>query len=74
MVQALINDGLEFYEVLNAFPFLKEKLGNLHLNVSDVKEGETVHDYLEQKKHFSEDEIKIFIRRLNFEIKVHLKR
>lgn len=68
----LIDATQEFYEVLNEFPVLKDKLRDLHLNISDLKEGLSIEEYFKNKS-YSEDEIALLIRKFNFEIKTFLK-
>lgn len=71
-MSSLINHNLEFYEVLNAFPILKEKLKKLSFNLSDLKEGESICEYF-GKKSYSQDEIDIVVRKLNSEINYYLR-
>ncbi len=68
----LIESNLELFEVLNAFPFLKEKLSSLNFNLSDVIEGQTIKDYFTSKS-YRLDEINLFVRKLNLEVKYFLK-
>jgi hypothetical protein len=68
----LIDASQEFYEVLNEFPVLKDKLRELHLSDSDIKEGLSIEDYFKNKS-YSEDEISLLVRKFNFEIKAFLK-
>jgi hypothetical protein len=68
----LIDASQEFYEVLNEFPVLKDKLRELHLNSSDIKEGLSIEDYFKNKS-YTEDEISLLVRKFNFEIKSFLK-
>lgn len=68
-----IEESYEIYEVLNAFPILKQKLQELHFDINDIIEGETVHDYFE-KKHLSNEEIKLLVRKINNEINIFLKK
>ena len=63
----------EFVEILNAFPVLKERLEELHINVSEIKEGETVLDYF-LRKSYSDAEIEIFIKKINTDLNYYLKK
>ncbi len=64
MVTNFIKSDLEFFEVLNCFPCLKNKLERLRINTTNLKEGETVYDFL-QKQTNTEDEINLIITKLN---------
>jgi hypothetical protein len=68
----LIDKDLEFYEVLNAFPILKEKLQQLDFDVSKLNEGESIRDFL-VRMSLSDYEIDLIIKKLNFEVKYFLK-
>jgi len=67
-----IDTNLEFVDVLNAFPFLKEKLDELDIDYSDLRDGETVIDFLSNKLHNTE-EINITLRQLNLNLKNYYK-
>jgi len=69
----LINPNLEFIEVLNAFPCLKEKLSRSNFDLRDLKEGKTIYDYFSQK-FYSEDEIDLLVKKLNNDVKYFLKK
>lgn len=71
-MESLINQDLEFFEVLNAFPCLKEKLQDSKFDLKDLKEGKTIHDYFSQKS-YSEEEIDLLVRSLNQDVKHFLK-
>lgn len=73
MADSYITPNLELYEVLNAFPVIKNSLEKLHIKTSEIKEGLTVHDFLE-RKHLSEDEIDILVKKMNFEVNSFLKK
>lgn len=73
MADSYITPGLELYEVVNAFPVIKNCLEKLHIGTSDIKEGLSVHDFLE-KKRMSEDEIDILLKKLNHEVNSFLKK
>ena len=66
------NIDFEFYEVLNEFPVLKNSLKSLDFSVSEVKEGESVHDFFE-KNSLSEEEIDLIVRRLNRDLTQFMK-
>ena len=68
-----IESDFEFFEVLNEFPILKDYLRDLHFNLSNVIEGETVRDYFE-KNHMSEREIEIIVKRLNRDLTLFIKK
>jgi hypothetical protein len=68
-----INSFDEFYEVLNAFPILKDRLERYNFDLSNVKEGESVIDFF-SKKGLSEDEFDLFLKKLNYDIKIYLKK
>ena len=72
-MSSLINPELEFCEILNAFPILKEHLDNLNFDISDVKDGESVYDYF-KNHNYSEDEIDILVKRLNNDLNYYLKK
>ncbi len=67
-----IEDSYELYEVVNAFPILKEKLQGLDFNVFDIEEGVSIHDFF-IKMNMSEDEINTIVRKINNEINLYLK-
>ena len=67
-----IDTNLEFVDILNAFPFLREKLDELDIDYSDLKDGETVIDFLSNKLH-STEEINITLRQLNLNLKNYYK-
>lgn len=64
MVANLIEIDYEFIEVLNAFPILKKVLNDMDFNVSDVRDGESVSDYL-GKKCKSQEEVNFLVRKMN---------
>ena len=68
---SLIESNLEFAEVLNAFPYIKTKLEKSQFDLRDVRDGVSIHDYFENKS-YSEDEIDIFVKKLNFDVKRYL--
>ncbi|MCA9495738.1 MAG: hypothetical protein KC589_02250 [Nanoarchaeota archaeon] len=68
----LINPSLEFFEVVNTFPVLKDKLSKLHFNISDLREGESISDYFGRRKRLQDFEINIVIKKLNHELKLFL--
>ncbi len=70
---SLINDNLEFVEVLNAFPILRDKLEKSRFNLNDLKDGITIKDYL-QNKSYREDEIDILVKKLNNDVQNYLKK
>lgn len=67
-----ITHEYEFYEVLNAFPVLKDALDDLHFDFTDVLEGESVYDYF-HKKNLSDHEIDVIIRKLNRNLSSFIK-
>lgn len=67
-----IDTNLEFVDVLNAFPFLKEKLNELEIDYSDLHDGETVIDFLSKKLHNTE-EINMTLRQLNSNLNNYYK-
>ncbi len=67
----LIKKELEFYEVLNSFPFLEERLEKY--NIKDIKEGISIEEYLKNNKSYNDDEIFILINKINEDIKYYLK-
>lgn len=63
----------EFGDVLCMFPILKKTLReDLHLNVSEIQNGETVKHFF-QRKAFSSDEIRIVLRKMNQRVNSFLK-
>ncbi|MCA9459101.1 MAG: hypothetical protein KC550_00975 [Nanoarchaeota archaeon] len=64
----LINSNLEFFEVVNTFPVLRDKLSKLQFNISDLREGESIKDYFGGRKRLKDFEINIVIKRLNHEL------
>ncbi|MFW6285845.1 MAG: hypothetical protein ACOC16_01590 [Nanoarchaeota archaeon] len=71
-MEFLIYEDLELYEVLNAFPVLKESFEKLGLDISNLNEGETIYNYF-KRLSFGDDEIDILVKKINYEIKHYLK-
>ncbi len=69
----LISTEHEFIEVLNAFPILRRNLEKMNFETEVVDEGLSVHDFFE-KKHLSEEEIDIMVKKLNSDVKCYLRR
>lgn len=72
-MDSLISPHIEFCEILNAFPALGERLEMLNFDVSDLKDGETVFNYLKER-NYTDDEIDLLVKRLNSDIKYFLKK
>lgn len=68
----LISENHEFYEVVNAFPFLSKFLHKIEIETHQITEGETIKEYL-LKKDFSESEILNLVTKFNSQVKVHLE-
>lgn len=68
----IIESSHEFYEVLNEFPILKDKLESLDLDVKDLREGLTIQEYFISKS-YTQDEIALLLRKFNSEVKQLLK-
>lgn len=62
----------EFYEVVNAFPILKELLKDLSIDEKDIKEGESIGEFF-NKMHISEDEKSLIMRRIKRNINYFMK-
>ncbi len=73
MVQSLVSTSHELYEVINAFPVLKQVLGRFDISSSDVHEGESVDDFC-RRKHFTQEEERIFVNHLNSSVKRFLRK
>lgn len=71
---SLIEPNLEFVEIINAFPILKESLNKLNFSNLRAKEGISVHDYLKEEKNLDEHEIHTIIRKLNNDVNHFLKK
>ena len=63
----------EFFEVLNEFPCLISTLKSLHINSSEIKEGESIHGFFE-RKHLAAYEESVVLRKLNRDINYFLKK
>lgn len=68
-----IEHDYDFYEVINEFPIVREKLEGLDFDLDDIKEGESVAEYLIRKSH-NEQEVDLIIRRLNRDVNLFLKK
>lgn len=67
-----IKPHVDFFEVVNEFPILKEKLCDLQFRVSDIKEGETVTDFF-TRNSLSNEEVNFIITKLNRELNNFMK-
>lgn len=66
-----IEAHVDFYEIVNQFPVLREKLVELDFR-AEIKEGESAVDYFERNA-LSMQETDFLITRLNRELKSFLK-
>lgn len=71
MGKEFIKSNLEFFDVISAFPALKEILVLKNIDVGSIKEGTTVYDFL-KKESMTEKEIEVFIRKLNVDLNNYL--
>ena len=59
----------DFMDVLSAFPILRKTLrDDLHFNLRDLEEGETMEHYFVKKQALSPEEIRIILRKLNHRV------
>lgn len=68
-----IGKDFELYEVINEFPILKDSLLNMHFRLSEIKEGDTVKEFLE-KNSMEPGEIELIVKKLNRELNVYMKK
>ena len=67
MAKSFIKAELEFFDVLNAFPALRDILTEQKFDISKIEEGISIQSYLE-KQNMSQKEIDIFIKRINLDL------
>ncbi len=67
-----INLNHELYEVLNAFPCLKDVIESMGIDLTNLNEGFTVNDFFSQKG-YEESEIEHILKKLNYEVNNFLK-
>ncbi len=71
MIKNYIKLDLEFFDVVSAFPALKEVLEKQQIDVSNIEEGVTIYEYLKNQA-MSEKEIEVFIKKLNTDLNTFL--
>lgn len=71
MKKNYIRSDLEFFDVISAFPALKEILILKNINIREIKEGVTVYEFLKAQL-MTEKEIETFIRKLNIDLNNYL--
>jgi hypothetical protein len=68
-----IEKNFEFSEIINTFPFLKENLENYEINTNEIEDNITIEEFLKKNKKYSDIEIEIFLKKLNFDLKYYYK-
>ena len=68
----LISLDHELYEVLNAFPCLKDVLESINVDLSKLSEGVTLNSYLVEIG-YNKDEIQLLVSKMNSEVNYFLK-
>lgn len=71
MAKNYIKLDLEFFDVVSAFPVLKEVLEKQNIDVSNIEEGVTIYEHLKSKS-MTEKEIEVFIKKLNLDLNTFL--
>ena len=72
MSQFKIDNNLEFFEVLNEFPCLKNTLEDLHIDFNDIIEGESIINFF-NRNDISKEEGRVILRKINLDIHHFLK-
>lgn len=73
MSKDYINHDVDLYEVLNQFPFLKDRLIELDFDLDKLVEGETFKEYF-SKVCMDDSEIDFMLTKLNREVKSFMKK
>lgn len=72
MAKNYIKADLEFFDVISAFPALKEVLEKQQIDISHIEEGVTIYEYLKNTKLMDEKEIDLFIKKINLDLNAFL--